>query len=201
MNTLAKPLTFSCLAPLALLLSACGDMASAPIDPPLAGAAIGGEFELANSRGETVRWSDFEGRYRIVYFGFTYCPDICPTDVQRTIQGLNQFAENEPELGAQITPIFISIDPERDTPEVMDQFTNAFSPDLVGLTGTPEQVADAAATFGAYFGKLDGSDEDNYMMDHSRAVLLFGPAGEPIALLPADLGADAVTEELAKWVT
>lgn len=201
MNTLAKSLSVLCLASLALLLSACGNGASPPIDPPLKGAKIGGEFELTNTSGETVHWADFKGRYRIVYFGFTYCPDICPTDIQRTIQGLNQFKQSKPELGAQITPIFISVDPERDTPEVMDEFTNAFSPDLIGLTGTPEQVADAAATFGVYYAKLDSSSDDNYLIDHTRAVLLFGPAGEPIALLPADLGADAVAEELAEWVT
>lgn len=201
MNTLAKPLGISFLAPVALLLSACGDMASAPIDPPLQGATIGGEFELSNGAGETVRWADFEGRYRIVYFGFTYCPDICPTDIQRTIQGLNQFSENAPELGAKIQPIFISIDPERDTPAVVDEFTNAFSPDLMGLTGTPEQIADAAAKFGVYYTRLDGGTDETYLMDHSRAMLLFGPSGEPMALLPADLGADAVTQELAKWVT
>ncbi|MEM7781375.1 MAG: SCO family protein [Pseudomonadota bacterium] len=172
-----------------------------PVEPPLAGAKIGGEFELSNTSGETVRWSDFEGRYRIVYFGFTYCPDICPTDMQRTIQGLEQFGASEPELAAKVQPIFISVDPERDTPEVMDQFTNAFSPDLIGLIGTPNQIADAASKFVASYTKVEGSSDDNYLVDHTRTVLLFGPSGEPLAILPSDLGADAVTQELARWVT
>ena len=205
MNTLAKSpraaITLSIFAPLTLALSACGSAPSIPAEPPLAGATIGGEFELANTSGEDVRWADFDGRYRIVYFGYAYCPDICPTDVQRTIQGLGQFADSAPALASKVQPIFISVDPDRDTPEVVEEFTKAFSDDLIGLTGTPEQIAAAAKTFGVYYTKLDGPSNDTYLMDHSRAVLLFGPEGEPLALLPADLGADAVAEELGKWVT
>jgi protein SCO1/2 len=188
-------------APAALLLSACNMSAAAPAEPPLAGATIGGDFALTNSEGETVRWDDFDGQYRIVYFGYAYCPDICPTDMQRTVQGLNQFAKDEPELAAKIQPIFITIDPERDTQEVVGEFTNAFSEDLIGLTGSEEEIADAAAKFGVYYTKLDETALGSYLMDHSRIVFLFGPAGEPIAMLPADVGADAVTQELAKWVT
>ena len=201
MNIAAKPLLLALALSGALTLTACGTAPAEPMEPPLAGATIGGEFELENTKGETVHWNDFDGKYRIVYFGYAYCPDICPTDVQRTIQGLNQFAESEPELAANIQPIFITIDPERDTPEVVDQFTSAFSEDLIGLTGTPEQIADAAAKFGVFYSKLEPNESGAYLMDHSRVVLLFGPQGEPVALLPADLGADEVTEELAKWVT
>ncbi|AWW73709.1 SCO family protein [Erythrobacter sp. KY5] len=205
MNTLAKSSRFtlaaSFFAPLALMLSACGNEPAVPVEPPLYGATIGGEFDLQNTSGEAVKWADFNGRYRIVYFGYAYCPDICPTDVQRTVQGLNQFTDENPELGEQVQPIFISIDPDRDTPEVVEEFTNAFSERLIGLTGSPEQIADAAKTFGVYYTKLDSPSPDTYLMDHSRTVLLFGPQGEPLALLPADLGADAVAEELGKWVT
>ena len=210
MNTLAKSsraksprraFSLTLALPIALALAACGGAPAAPIEPPLQGAAIGGEFDLSNTSGDPVRWADFEGQYRIVYFGYAFCPDICPTDVQRTIQGLGQFADSAPDLAAQVQPIFISVDPERDTPEVVEEFTKAFSDDLIGLTGTPEQIADAAKTFGVFYSKIDGPSEENYLMDHSRAVLLFGPQGEPIALLPTDLGADAIAEELGKWVT
>lgn len=198
MNTAAKPLILA----FTLALAACGSGDPAvPVDPPLKGAAIGGDFALDDTSGKVVRWSDFAGSYRIVYFGYAYCPDICPTDVQRTIQGLEQFAEASPELAAQVQPIFITIDPERDTPEVVSQFTHAFSDDLVGLTGTPEQIKEAAAKFGVYFIKGEVNEEGGYLMDHSRVVLLFDRSGEPLAILPADEGADAVTEELSKWVT
>ncbi len=183
-----------------LVVAGCDTQPGVPAEPPLAGATIGGEFELVNTQGKTVRWADFEGKYRIVYFGYAYCPDVCPTDVQRTIQGLQQFGATEPELAAKVQPIFISVDPERDTPEVIDEFTSAFSDDLIGLTGTPEQIAAAAATFAVYYKKLEETAPGTYLMDHARTVILFGPKGEPIALLPADQGADPVTAELAKWV-
>ena len=111
MNTLAKPsranLTLALFAPIALALSACGSAPAIPVEPPLAGATIGGDFDLSNTSGEIVRWDDFDGQYRIVYFGYAYCPDICPTDVQRTIQGLGQFADASPDLASQVQPIFI----------------------------------------------------------------------------------------------
>lgn len=189
----------------ALCLSACGAgevtrVEHSSAEPPLAGADIGGDFALTNKNGETVNWSDFEGQYRIVYFGFAYCPDICPTDMQRTVQGLSAFADDEPGLAANIQPIFITIDPERDTPEVVGEFASAFSDDLLGLTGSAEQIADAASKFKVFYARGEDSEAGGYLMDHSRIVYLFGPAGEPLATLPADTSAKAVTAELAKWV-
>src|SRR5690348_18100143 len=88
------------------LLGGCGQGATVPAgDPPLAGAAIGGPFELTDSAGNMVRWSDFDGKYRIVYFGYAYCPDVCPLDVQRMMKGFAQFQKAEPERAAQIQPI------------------------------------------------------------------------------------------------
>lgn len=183
-----------------LALSGCGMGEVDYGEPPLTGADIGGDFALTDKTGETVRWSDFEGQYRIVYFGFAYCPDICPTDMQRTAQGLATFAKEAPELAANIQPIFITIDPERDTPEVVGEFAAAFSDDLLGLTGTPEQIADAASKFRVFYARGEDSEAGGYLMDHSRIVYLFGKNGEPLATLPADENADAVAIELAKWV-
>ena len=187
---------------LGLSLAACGPIEPArPQEPPLAGADIGGPFELVDKTGESVRWSDFEGRYRIVYFGFTYCPDVCPTDVSRLVHGLRRFAEREPELAQAVQPIFISVDPERDTPEVVGEFAAAFSDDLIGLTGTREQVKSAADAFRVYYGRGEDTPGGGYLVDHSAIVYLFGPQGEPLATLPTDQGPDAVAAELAKWVS
>ena len=183
---------------LAVLLAACNAQDAA--EPPLAGAAIGGPFELVDSSGDTVRWSDFDGKYRIVYFGYAYCPDVCPFDVQRMMQGYASFKEENPELAAKVQPIFVTIDPERDTPEVVGEFTSAFSDDLIGLTGTPEQVDQAAKAFSVYYAKGEGTDT-NYLMDHSRGAYLMGRKGEPIALLPVEDSAEAVAAELEKWVS
>ena len=192
------------LAAAALTLSACdiapGSGGQGVPDWPLAGATIGGDFELTSSTGETVTWTDFAGQYRIVYFGFTYCPDICPTDVQRFSQGLAQFEQVAPELGAKITPIFISVDPERDTPEIVGEFIANFHPRLVGLTGSSDQIKAAAKTFAVFYSRGEDTPGGGYLVDHSAVVYLFGPDGEPIAILPTDQGADAVAAELAKWV-
>ena len=196
-----RNLSFVPLAACALVLSACAPAdQQAAAEPPLAGADIGGPFELVNKDGDTVRWADFQGQYRMVYFGFTFCPDICPTDVQRMMQGYRSFAESSPELAAQIQPIFISVDPERDTPAVVGEFAAAFSDRLIGLTGTPEQVEQAADNFRVFYSRGEDTPGGGYLVDHSAIVYLFGPEGEPLATLPTDQGAEAVAAELGKWV-
>ena len=183
----------------ALSLAGCG--ASAPTEePPLAGAAIGGDFALTDSKGQTVRWGDFAGKYRVVYFGYAFCPDVCPTDMQRVAQGLKVLKGQDPAKAAKIQPIFITIDPERDTQAVVGEFAAAFSPDIIGLTGTPEQIAAAAKAFKVYYAKGEATPDGGYLVDHSNITYLFGPDGAPIATLPTDQGGEAVAAELAKWV-
>jgi len=202
--TLRSRLIAALLLPLAL--AACGSNpggAASHEAPPLEGAAIGGPFTLVDKSGKTVTWNDFKGKYRIVYFGYTFCPDACPLDVQVLMKGFAQFEKASPERAAKVQPIFITIDPERDTPQVIGQWTAAFSPRLLGLTGSPEQIKPAADQFKAYYekGKAAG---DGYLMDHSRSAILFGTDGKPIALLPIDKGPQggdaAVAAELEKWV-
>jgi protein SCO1/2 len=190
------------IAALTLSLAACN---SGPVQPPLdqaplAGAAIGGDFTLTSQSGSKVSWGDFAGRHRIVYFGFAYCPDICPTDLSRTAQGLRLYAEKHPELAATIQPIFITIDPERDTPEVVGEFVGNFSDDLIGLTGTPEEIKQAADAFKVFYARGEDTEDGAYLMDHSNITYLFGPEGQPLATLPTDLGPEAIAAELEKWV-
>lgn len=198
-------------AALSLALAGCdGAQPSADERPPLEGAALGGPFTLVDKDGKTVQWSDFRGRYAIVYFGYTFCPDACPLDVQAMMMGFNRFAKEHPDLAAKVQPIFITIDPERDTPEVVGQWTAAFSPRLLGLTGTPEQVKQAAKAFAAYYAKGEETS-GGYLMDHSRVAYLMAPNGDPIAMLPVDKAAkgtpegfqaasEAIAADLAKWV-
>ena len=196
MNRRAMPRLAALFLPLALF--ACSP---APEEsPPLAGATIGGEFSLVDQRGQPRTWADFRGRYAVVYFGYTYCPDVCPTDMQRTAQGLREFARQKPALARKVRHIFVSVDPERDTPAVIDEFTAAFGKDIVGLTGTREQVDAAAKAFKVFHGKGKVEEGSAYLVDHSNVVYLFDPEGKPLATLPADQGADAVARELARWV-
>lgn len=188
------------LAPLALV--ACGSASDAPAGgerPPLEGAAIGGPFTLVDKNSKPVTWDSFKGKYRVVYFGYTFCPDACPTDVQQMMQGFAAFEKTDPQRAARVQPIFITIDPARDTPAVVGQWTAAFSPRLVGLTGTTEQVKVAAKAFASYYSKGDETD-GGYLMDHSRIAYLMDPDGKPLSMLPVDKGGPAVAAELDKWV-
>ncbi len=196
----ARPAAFSLAIAAALALAGCGGGGTAQ-EPPLAGASIGGDFALQNSEGETVRWDDFAGQYRVVYFGYTFCPDVCPTDMQRVAQGLKELAAQDPAKAARIATLFITLDPERDTPAVVGEFAAAFSPDIVGLTGSPAQIDAAAKAFRIYHQKGEAQPGGGYLVDHSNITYLFGPAGEPIATLPADKGAAAVAAELDRWVS
>lgn len=188
------------LAPFALaLLAACGQ--SAPSEPPpLEGAAIGGPFTLIDSQGQTVRWSDFDGRWRMVYFGYTWCPDVCPFDLNRMMAGYRLWAEEYPDLADSVQPIFITIDPERDTPEKIAEYTANFGDNLLGLTGTPEAIAEAAANFSVFYNR--GPDDSNvgYLMEHSNAAYLLDRTGQPIALLPVDESKEGVAAQLEMWV-
>ena len=167
----------------------------------LAGAALGGPFTLTDQDGRTVRERDFAGRWRLVYFGYAFCPDICPTDLAFIGRGLKAFEAQDARLGGKVAPIFITIDPARDTPAAIKPFVAAFHPRLVGLTGTPAQIDAVAKAFGVYAKKVDTGDPENYLMDHSAMVYLFDPDGKPVAFLPHQgLTAEAVTNLLATHV-
>jgi len=195
-----KPALLAAFAAAAFSLAGCTDAPEPLSEAPLAGADIGGDFTLTNQAGERVSWADFRGTHTIVYFGFTYCPDICPTDMQRMAQGLRIATERDPEIEYKVKPVFITVDPERDTPEVVGEFVSAFDDDIVGLTGTAEEIAAAASAFRVYYSRGEDTPGGGYLVDHSAIVYLFGPDGEPIATLPTDRGAEAVADEIERWV-
>lgn len=180
------------------MLSACETEPAAP--PPLAGAAIGADFTLTGEDGKPASWQDYAGSYRTLYFGYTFCPDVCPVDTQRAMAGLKQFEAANPELGAKIQPLFISVDPERDTPAVLTEFTDNFHPRLVGMTGTKEQLDKVTRDFAATYSIGEKQEGGGYLVGHTNITYLFGPDGEPLAMLPTDEGPAAVAAELEKWV-
>ena len=173
----------------------------ASTEAPLAGARIGGPFVLTDQHGRTVTDRSLAGRYRIMYFGYTFCPDVCPTDVQAIGAGLKKLEAENAALASRIVPVFITVDPARDTQAVVGQFVANFHPRMIGLTGTPQQVAAVAREYGVAFNLEKPNAPGSYLVSHSRQTYLMSPEGKPLALLPADQGADAVVAEIKRWAT
>lgn len=180
-----------------LLLTACGQQAETP---PLAGANIGGPFTLTDQDGHKVSDSDFAGKYRLIYFGYTFCPDVCPVDVQILMKGYRKLEAEKPALAARIQPIFITVDPARDTPAALKQFVTAFHPKLIGLTGSEAEIAKVAKQFAIYYKKQPPAPgAAGYLVDHSRQAMLFDPQGKPLALITQDKDADTVVADIERW--
>ena len=194
----------------AFALAACNPSSEqAPLSQaPLAGAAIGGPFTLTDQDGKQRNYGEFDGKYRIVYFGYTNCPDICTPDVQHLMAGLTQFEKAHPMLAGKVQPLFITVDPKRDTPAILKQFVSAFHPRLIGLTGSDAQIASVAKSVAVHYERVEGSTPESYLMSHSQTPFLMGPDGKPLALLPADTpntepnegDPKLVAAELAQWV-
>ncbi|WP_375600362.1 SCO family protein [Devosia sp. Naph2] len=137
-------------------------------------ATIRSEFSLVDHTGRAVTEADFAGKWQLVFFGFTFCPDICPT----TLAYMGSVLDLMGEQADEVVPLFITVDPERDTPEVMAEYVAAFHPDLVGLTGTEEQIAQAASNFRTWYERMeDASAPDGYMMAHAGHMYLMRPDG------------------------
>jgi protein SCO1 len=188
-------------ASLALILAAAGCSSEPKVDqrPPLAGAKIGGPFALTDQNGRAVTDASYAGQYRIMYFGYTFCPDVCPVDVQNLAAGLKTLEARDAALAKRITPIFVSVDPARDTPVVLKQFVGAFDPRMVGLTGSPDAIAKIAKEYGVYYAKGEATPGGGYMVNHSRQAYLMGPDGKPLALLPQDGTPAAIADEIQRW--
>ena len=215
MNKARMLFTLSCLALLAACNMGAGGNASSgassddSVQGELAGARIGAPFTLTDQDGKPARWDDYKGQYRIVYFGYTYCPDVCPVDLQRIMQAFAQFEKAAPQRAARVQPILISVDPARDTPAVLKTYVAAFHPRLIGLTGTPDQIAKVAKDFVVIYNSEKVAGASDYLVGHSRTPYLFDPDGKPVALVPVDdpgtpdvdEGApDKVLAFLQKWI-
>ncbi|WP_426958755.1 SCO family protein [Muricoccus radiodurans] len=138
-----------------------------------AGVSLGGPFTLRDHTGRTVTDADYRGKLALIFFGFTFCPDVCPTELQAISQTMDL-------LGAQadqVQPLFITVDPERDTPAKLAEYVALFHPRITGLTGTPEQIAAAARAFRVYYAKSTPQGSSEYLMDHSAFTYLLGRDG------------------------
>ncbi len=159
---------------------------------------IGGPFTLVDQNGKTVTAADFRGRFMLVYFGYTYCPDVCPTTLTTMADALDLLDGD----GENVVPVFITVDPERDTPEHLKMYVNYFHPRLVGLTGTSDMVAAAAKAYRVYYAKAhqEGAAEDDYLVDHLSFVFLMGPDGAFRAHFENGTGAEAMAERIREYL-
>ncbi len=161
--------------------------------------SFGGPFELRDHEGQLRSDQDFRGRFMLVYFGYTYCPDICPTNLQTLSNALDILGET----AEAVQPVFISVDPARDGVPQLRDYVSHFHPRLIGLTGSEAQVRAAARGYKIHRSKVltDGDPEaDDYLVNHSSITYLMGPDGEFVTLFPHDTEADFMAEAIGRYL-
>ena len=160
------------------------------------GMSLGGAFSLTDQTGKAVTEQDFAGRWMLIYFGYSFCPDICPTELGTMAAALDALGP----AGAAVVPAFISVDPQRDTPEHLADYVSRFHPRMQGLTGTPEQVAEAARRYRVYYSKVQRSDMTDYLMDHSSFIYLVGPDAKVRTLFRPEQTPEAIAAAVAAQI-
>lgn len=161
--------------------------------------AIGGPFQLMNAEdGKPVTEKDLKGKFSIIYFGFTHCPDVCPDELEKMSKAITKM-DLLKGVGEMVTPVFISVDSKRDTPEAVKTYIKEFHPRFMGLTGDEEQVKNAAKAYRVYYaiGETDGED---YLVDHSIFFFLMDPEGEFVDFYGRNSTADEIVEKVSKHV-
>jgi cytochrome oxidase Cu insertion factor (SCO1/SenC/PrrC family) len=155
-------------------------------------ALVGGPFELTDHNGNKVTDQTYRGRMMLIYFGFTYCPDACPTAL-----GVMSAALDKLDVAAdRVVPILITVDPERDTPQVLKDYVSNFHPQMVGLTGTPEQIAQVAKAYRVYYQKAPGATAEDYLMDHTLMIYLMNGEGKFVKHFSPEATPDQIADEI-----
>ena len=154
-------------------------------------ALVGGPFQLTDHTGQAVTEKDYLGQNLLIYFGFTFCPDICPTELSKVAAAVDMLPAD-----ANVTPVFITIDPERDGVEEVKAYAEAFHPKMVGLTGTPEQIRAAAKAYRVYYAKATGSGATDYLMDHSSIIYFMGEDGKYVAHFTIQTTPEEIAEKV-----
>lgn len=168
------------------ILSRLGNEASKPSPVSMAPAKPpGGSFSLVDHEGKTRTNENFRGEYVVLVFGYTFCPDVCPTTLHRVVETLDMLGAE----GGAVQPVFVSVDPRRDTPDVLADYVSAIDPRLIGLTGSPAQVAEMARQFRVYY-SVPEAGEIEYMIDHSAFIYLLSPNGDTLSYFKHDIPAE-----------
>lgn len=158
---------------------------------------VGGPFALVDQAGQPRTDKDFRGKLMLVYFGFSYCPDICPTDLQNIGLALDRLGD----AGARVQPLFVTVDPERDTPQHLAEYLPMFHPRLVGLTGDSAAIRRAADAYKVYYAKVPNQKGDDYTLDHTAFIYLMGADGRYLGFFPPGTSAERIAETVGRQLT
>lgn len=166
---------------------------------PAPAVDIGGPFTLTAHTGERVGDADFRGRWLLIFFGYTFCPDVCPTTLGTVALVMDELGD----LAERVQPLFVSVDPARDTPEVLAEYVGQFHPRILGLTGTAEEIAAVAKAYRVFYRKVvpEGADETDYLMDHSAYLYLVGPDGRFVRVFSHTLSPEDVASAIRDLIT
>jgi len=187
-------------------LSVRSEQASGPasdettgVSMPLVATGMGSHFSLIDQNGVARTQADYADKYKLVYFGFTYCPAICPTELSKMAEAYLALPK---EVQQHLQPIFITVDPERDTPDVMKGYVSLFMPQLVGLTGSIDQVEEVKKSFKVYAAKVpDENDPESYTMDHTSLIYFLSPENEPLAFFKTGDSSDVLKERILSVIS
>lgn len=161
-----------------------------------AAVKIGGPFTLMSHQGDKVTDETYRGRFLFVYFGYGYCPDICPTELANMAATLDHMGA----AAEKVQPLFITVDPARDSPEFLAEYVAQFHPAMVGLTGTEQQIADIAKQYRVFYRKAEDEGSSEYLMDHSNFIYLMGPDGEFLSMFRGGTNPGAIAKTITKYV-
>jgi protein SCO1 len=168
-----------------------------PVRTAASPVIIGGPFMLSTPDGTIVTDQTYRGKWLLVYFGYTFCPNSCPTTLLAVAMALKKLGPD----AAQVQPLFITVDPQRDTPKVMRQYIESFDPRIVGLTGTPQQISAAAQEYGAYYVRhRTGPGPDDYVMDHSTYLYVMDPLGKFVRAFDPNTSDDRIAGALRELI-
>ena len=161
-----------------------------------ANVRIGGPFTLTNHRGEKVTDSTYRGRFLFVYFGYGYCPDVCPTELANMAAALDMLGDK----AIALQPLFVTVDPERDSVEFLAEYVGQFHPKFVGLTGTPAEIVAVAKSYRVFYRKANEDNSTEYLVDHSSFVYLIGPNGEFLTMFRSATDPAAMAKTIAAYI-
>ena len=162
---------------------------------------FGGPINLTDQNGKKVTDADFAGKYKLMFFGFTYCPAICPTELSKITTVMKTLEKNGGDAGKNIQPIYITVDPERDTAAKMKNYVSLFHPSLVGLTGSPQEIKDTLKAYKVYAAKVEQEGLTEYTMDHSTFTYFIAPDGRLLHIFKMSDTASYMAETISAWMS